>query len=382
MSSRPKAPLRCEAHPHYQGKSEPRSDCPTCQKIWLKEHGSIGDQIAEDIADIRESAEMQVLKRKYQKLLRNNVALQRQVQAALEIKDYVLRPGLKIKPIRPLHSQHISEATAFMLMGDWHYEEPVDPETVNGLNESSIATKDRQIYYLFKNGLKVLQKEQRDVKIHELVLALLGDFISNDIHDELMQANEILPVEACKIVTMKLIEGIEFLLEHSDCNLTIICHSGNHGRTTKELRHSTEVGNSLESLIYFALDLYFRDNPKVKFIIAAGYHSYLPVYDKVIRFHHGHDIRYQGGVGGIYIPVNKAINQWNKGRKADLDVMGHWHQFRDGGNFIVNGSLLGYSAYALAIKADFELPRQGFFLWDKINGKTVVMPILLKDVKE
>jgi hypothetical protein len=69
----------------------------------------------------------------------------------------------------------------------------------------------------------------------------------------------------------------------------------------------------------------------------------LQIYDVTVRFHHGHSIRYAGGVGGIYIPTNKAIAQWNKGRHADLDVFGHFHQLRDGGNFICNGSLIGYN---------------------------------------
>ena len=97
----------------------------------------------------------------------------------------------------------------------------------------------------------------------------------------------------------------------------------------------------------------------------------------MLRFHHGHGMKYGGGVGGIYIPINKAIAQWNKALRADLDVFGHWHQFRDGGNFICNGSIIGYNAYALRIKADYEEPKQAFFLMDKNRGKTIVAPIFV-----
>jgi hypothetical protein len=105
-------------------------------------------------------------------------------------------------------------------------------------------------------------------------------------------------------------------------------------------------------------------------------HSYVKVYDTMIRFQHGHAIKYGGGVGGIYIPVNKAIAQWNKGRHADLDVFGHFHQARDGGNFICNGSNIGYNSFALSIKADYEQPRQQLFLMDKKRGRTCTWPIL------
>lgn len=92
---------------------------------------------------------------------------------------------------------------------------------------------------------------------------------------------------------------------------------------------------------------------------------------------HGHAIRYGGGVGGIYIPINKAIAQWDKSERADLTVFGHFHQQRDGGNFICNGSLIGYSSFAQSIKADFEKPKQCLFLIDSKRGKTCTWPILV-----
>jgi hypothetical protein len=57
---------------------------------------------------------------------------------------------------------------------------------------------------------------------------------------------------------------------------------------------------------------------------------------------------------------------WNRNRAAQLDCMGHFHQYCDGGNFVVNGSLIGYSPYAVSIKGAYERPSQSFFL---INGK-------------
>jgi hypothetical protein len=106
-------------------------------------------------------------------------------------------------------------------------------------------------------------------------------------------------------------------------------------------------------------------------------HSYVEVFGLTLRFLHGHSIKFGGGIGGITIPIRKAISQWNKVRKADLTVMGHFHQCVDGGDFIVNGSLIGYNAFAQFIKADYEPPRQQFFLITDYRGgeKSVVAPI-------
>ena len=42
-----------------------------------------------------------------------------------------------------------------------------------------------------------------------------------------------------------------------------------------------------------------------------------------------------------------------------------------------NGSLIGYNAYAMSIKADYEKPSQTFFLIHPRYGKTIVAPIEL-----
>jgi hypothetical protein len=209
-----------------------------------------------------------------------------------------------------------------------------------------------------------------------MVLPLLGDFISNDIHEEFPEVNEQEPMHALVSAQSFLASGIEFLLKYSTLKLVIPCHSGNHGRTTRTTRFATENGHSLEFLMYSHLAAYFRHEPRVTFLIPAGMHSYVQVYDQTIRFHHGHAIKYGGGVGGITIPVNKSIAQWNKGRHADLDVFGHFHTFLDGGNFVANGSMIGYNSFALAIKASYDRPKQALFLIDKKRGRTAMWPVM------
>ena len=82
---------------------------------------------------------------------------------------------------------------------------------------------------------------------------------------------------------------------------------------------------------------------------------------------------------GITIPVNKAIAGWNKAHTVDLDVFGHYHQRFDGGSFICNGSLIGYNAYAVSIKAGYEPPSQTCFLINRqFQAKTAVMPIFVE----
>ena len=170
--------------------------------------------------------------------------------------------------------------------------------------------------------------------------------------------------------------GIQYLLDNTKLKIVIPCLCGNHGRITRKVQFATEQGNSLEFYMYHTLSRHFRNEPRVKFLISDGQHLYINIFGLDVRFMHGHTIRYQGGVGGLYIPANKAISQFDKAHKSDLTVFGHWHNQRDGGNFLVNGSMIGYNAFALSIKADYEPPKQTFFLIDKERGRTVTAPIL------
>ena len=273
-----------------------------------------------------------------------------------------------------------NEATPIIVCSDWHSEEIVKPAQVNGLNDFNPDVEERRVTRLFQASLNLIKNHLNPgVSINTVVLALLGDFITNDIHDaENAESNAMTPVFALMRVQDQILKGIEFLLNNSPYDFIIPCKVGNHSRTTKKVRSASEVGHSLETLMYAYLASNFKNEPRVKFVIDDGYHTYLTVYGKVIRFHHGHALQYQGGIGGLFIPAYKAVSQWDKGRRADLDIFGHFHQTKDGGKFLCNGSLIGYNSFALRIKADYEPPQQTLLLVDKKRGRTCTWPILLE----
>lgn len=311
---------------------------------------------------------------------RMNKELIERLQIAEKERDIAM--GIKPSPyvIKHIKSTSKTEAVAFMVASDWHMAERIDPEVVNDMNDFNPDIARIRAEAFFRNGLKLVEIQQHAVDIKTLVVPLLGDMVNNTIHEDAIESNTMSQAEEVNFVESILISGFDYLLKNSDLKIIVPCSTGNHGRTTQERRVSTENGNSLETILYHHLANCYRNETRIEFVISKGYLSYLNLFDKyLIRMHHGHNIRYAGGVGGIYIPLNKAINQWNKLKHAYLDVMGHFHQFRDGGNFIANGSLCGFNAFAISIKADYEEPRQAFFLIDKKRGKTIVAPILLNE---
>jgi len=288
-------------------------------------------------------------------LIEENESLRLELDAALQVlggvSSHKISEGLKLN----------GEATMVAVASDWHVEENVKGEAVNDMNEYDLSISRKRADHFFRTVHKLCEIEGKHTKIKNLIIALLGDFISGHIHEELMETTELEPTEAIIRAQEYIISGIEYLLKNTPYKITIVCHSGNHGRITKYVHYSTEHGNSLEYMMYKSIASYFRNEKRIDFIIPNAYHSYIDIYGRTLRLHHGHAIKFGGGVGGITIPVNKAIAQWNRTRRADIDVFGHFHQAYDGGNFIANGSMIGYNAYAIAIKASYERPAQIMF---------------------
>lgn len=294
---------------------------------------------------------------------------QKQLEVALAISSVPATPA----PIHAIKSGPGGHATAFAIASDWHVEETVDPKTVNHLNAYDLSIARQRVRSFFQKVLRLTEIQRHGTQIDTLVLALLGDLMTGYIHEELRESNGLSPTETILWLQDEVAAGL-LLLEPHFARIVIPCSWGNHGRTTFKSRHATGAANSYEWMLYHVLRKQF---PQFDWQISDGYHNYLEVDGRMVRFHHGDDLRYQGGVGGLTIPVEKAIAQWNRAIKADLDIFGHWHQSQQNPKWISNASLIGHNAYAIAIKAGHEPPSQTFFLMDAKRGRTVTCPIYL-----
>ena len=337
----------------------------------------------EQVADI----ELQKLRDKRENKDANIRVLQERV-LKLEAENEVFASIRDMQPetieISPKAKAGVSESAAVILWSDWHSEERVTLEQTSGKNEFNLEIFHKRFWNLLRGNICWFNINATATTINTIVLALLGDFITGSIHADLAEGNLLPPADAIHRVMQYIIAGIDYILENTKPNVQLIipCHSGNHGRMTVDQRIATEAGNSLEYFMYLMLADHYEGNKRVDFRVQAGYHSYIDFFDGafVMRTHHGHQMNYQGGVGGLTVPVNKSIAQWNKARFANLDAFGHFHTKFDGGNFVSNGALIGYSAYAVSIKGTYEEPSQQMFLINREYGaKTAVMPVFVKD---
>ena len=262
---------------------------------------------------------------KYKVLVKQLAEKEQQLEDAMALSSAIR--DVQIEPIVVESKKGRSQSTAVVVASDWHLEERVKPETVEHLNQYTVSIAEKRAKAFFRNALKLIEMSRSNTNIDNLVLALIGDFITGYIHPELMESNQLSPVQACAKAFEWLCSGIDFLLKHGKFKRILIpCCVGNHGRTTEKRRISTEQDNSYEWLLYQFINNHYKDDPRIEMQMGGGYLSYLKVYDMTLRFHHGHNVRFGGGIGGISVPLNKAISQWDKFKRADLDIIGHWHQ--------------------------------------------------------
>lgn len=271
-------------------------------------------------------------------------------------------------------------AVSVSLLSDVHLDEIVVPDEVNGRNEHTPEICDAKLQRYVQGVVKLVAKEQtfHDIRTH--VQWIGGDLLTGHIHDELVEATAMSPLEAIDWIHPRLFAMLRHLAENLQVREIIVPWSfGNHGRDGKKPRITKAAQHNFEYLLARTLEREVAAadwGRKIRFVIEPGYLTYVDLGGYVIGFHHGDGLRYGGGVGGLTIPLNKACDAWNKHKHADLYVNGHYHQVFDATNFVCNGSLIGMGQFSIRIKATPEPPQQAFFVIDMDRKQKVSFSII------
>lgn len=328
--------------------------------------------VAGDAEAAKLRSELSALRKKYDTALHQ---LEAEKQTRQNLTDLA---GVKSKKINRKRGKHQrAEATAVLVLSDWHVEEEVRPETCRNLNAFTLEVADRRIQQLVQRASMLIEHEKHLTGIRRIVVAALGDFITGHIHDDLVEVTQLAPLAATRWAGERLAGVIDAM--HEIAPVLVATASGNHGRSTKHPRMATENDHSFEQHLYLTMAAQ-EQRKHVEWQVGEGYLNNVNLDGFILRAHHGHAIRFGGGVGGLTIPANKAIANWNQAQRADLDIFGHWHCFSWlPYRFVANGCLIGHNAFADRIKAEYQPPSQSLVIIDHDHGRvTKVLPIFLK----
>lgn len=307
-------------------------------------------------------------------------ALEKDVHAANVRADVVagLRAGeRKPRSVRHTPNLHKRQATALVACSDWHVGERVRASKVNGINAYDQHEAKRRASRLADAVQWLIEHHRNSFEIREVVVWLGGDLMTGELHLDQLQSNTISTPEEVLLV-QELAGGLldQTLAIPGIESVRVPCSYGNHGRNKPKPTISTGAENSYEWLLYQQMARSYAGT-RADFHVAAGEFTFLDVYKTRVRFTHGDAAKYGGGVGGIMIPINKAIAKWQTFQRADLTVMGHFHNYHSLPSLIVNGSLIGTSPYGMRVGAHEE-PIQAFCLIDSKRGPCQHTPIWVK----
>lgn len=273
----------------------------------------------------------------------------------------------------------VHHATPVLMLSDLHLDEVVDLHEMDGMNEYNREIAHQRMDRIIEGTVKLSQQYVAGVQFDGIVVPLLGDIITGEIHEELAMTNEApVPVTIAHWVPY-LASALKYLADEFG-KVFVPCVDGNHDRRYKKIPAKKRAESSNAWIIYSWLADLCRDDERITFGLTTSPEQIINVYDTTFLLTHGDGFRSAGGVGGLYPSLLKFLLRKGQmygqvGRHIDYTMMGHWHQLLWGQNFMVNSTPKGLDEYAKGMGFGFERPSQGLFIVTPENGVTQRMPV-------
>lgn len=268
---------------------------------------------------------------------------------------------------------------AIALFSDAHIDETVNPDSVLGLNEYDTEIAKERVSAYFANLATCLKRDA----VSDLYFASLGDTISGFIHPHLEQENGMTPQEAVLFGQSLIVSGLKYLREKLPAvSITFIGISGNHSRTTKKIQASNGYKLSYEWIMYHNVKQICEGlELDIEFIIPESELALIETPDnKRYIFCHGFQVQSKGTgtVAGIYPALQRLAMKWQKVFQQDKIFLGHYHTNVSIPTATVNGSIIGYNAFALSNGMGYEEPAQMYEVFDSEIGQLLSRKIYCK----
>ena len=273
-----------------------------------------------------------------------------------------------------------------LFLSDIHFDEVVDSAQIGYVNEFNHDIATKRIQHTFNTTTNLLMNYMSNPIYDGIVVALGGDMLSGNIHEELAETNA-QPI-------LKSVIDLEELLYHGINDLAdtfkkvfVPCVVGNHGRLSPIKRFKNKVFENFEWIIYQNLAKRFAGDKRITFYVPDGPDAQFSIYNKSLLLTHGDQFRGGSGIAGIFSPLMLGAHKKQKvksakGQSFDIMMCGHFHQYIHTESLIVNGSIKGYDEYAASFNFPFEPPQQALFVMHPQYGATMRTPILCDEYED
>lgn len=266
-----------------------------------------------------------------------------------------------------------------LFLSDLHWGEVVHPSQINHVNKFNLPIAHERMTNTVNVTEHLLKIISPKLDYPGIVIALGGDMISGDIHEELAESNELHTIPTVLDLWGVLASVIRRAADTYG-NVFLPCVSGNHGRNTKKIRSKDRNHTSFDWMLYQLLAREFEADKRVTFYIPDGSDAGYRVYGTRYNLTHGDQFRGGDGMIGALGPIIRGDHK-KRSRNGQIDMSydvlmcGHWHQYMHLTRLIVNGSMKGYDEYAYTSNFGFEPAQQALWLTEADHGITFRMPV-------
>lgn len=272
-----------------------------------------------------------------------------------------------------------------LLLSDMHMGEVIDTDEVSGINTFNPDICRARVRRFFTAACHVGSRLVSDTECKGALLALGGDMISGDIHEELRMTNALTSHEQCEAAIEEISAGIRVLLEAFG-RVHVVSVPGNHSRVTHKPTAKLYSRASYDTHIAKMVAKEFVSDDRAQFQFGSDKDQVVNVFGFEHFITHGDKIGTKGGMGfaGPLLPILRGTKkieaqQASIGRKPDYIWHGHYHTTANAGNVLSNGSVPGYSEYASDLRASVEPPQQWLAILHSHWGMRERVPIQLED---
>ena len=263
-------------------------------------------------------------------------------------------------------------------LADTHIGDNVEADEMVGLNSYNIDIFNKRLYGWATQVLTLAELRRNSVEIDELVIPMLGDMISGDIHMELALTNNDHNMGQMIRGANLIAQALMFLAPHFD-KVRVPCVVGNHGRMTRKPPMKNKYMD-WDYMLYQWVSVFCKNQKNIEFHIPKSFMTSVEVKNRNILVSHGDFVNGAGSGTAISKGILNMRNilQFRKGLQDEIGklrneeiglpeyfdsvLIGHFHRIDEidigTGAIHICGCMKGGDEFAMQRVQAINKPRQ------------------------
>ena len=263
-------------------------------------------------------------------------------------------------------------------LSDTHIGDNVEADEMVGLNSYNIDIFNKRLHGWATQVLTLAELRRNSVEIDELVIPMLGDMISGDIHMELALTNNDHNMGQMIRGANLIAQALMFLAPHFD-KVRVPCVVGNHGRMTRKPPMKNKYMD-WDYMLYQWVSVFCRNQKNIEFHIPKSFMTSVEVKNRNLLLSHGDFVNGAGSGTAISKGILNMRNilQFRKGLQDEIGklrdekiglpeyfdsvLIGHFHRIDEidigTGAIHICGCMKGGDEFAMQRVQAINKPRQ------------------------